>query len=279
MIRRAQPWLGTVVDIALPAAAPAAGSADAAFAAITDAFAEIALVHRLMSFHDPASDVSRINRAAPGESIPVHAHTLTVLRLAERFWSASHGIFNIACAPRLVAWGKLPALQDEAPSYVPGQSVIACTASGLVRKMAPGWIDLGGIAKGYAVDLAIASLRHAGIASACVNAGGDLRVLGGAPFTIAIRSPRDPRHFDRHVDLHDGALATSASYFSNAVIAGQNVSALVDGRNGQALTAALSVTVQAPSCVEADALTKIVLSSSDPQHPALHACGATAFII
>lgn len=266
MMRRAQPWLGTLVEITVgPEADPQAVSA---------AFARVALVHRLMSFHDAGSDVSRFNRAAVGEWIEIDPHTGDVLRLASEVAASSGGCFNIACAPRLVQWGYLPAPAAPAPAYVPTERAYALEGDH-VRKISPAWIDLGGIAKGYAVDLAIAALLQHGVASACVNAGGDLRVMGDADWPITIRAPDDPAAAGARLTLRDAALATSANYFT----ARGQVSALVDGRDGRARTDAHSVTVRAPRCALADALTKVVMASGDACHPCIVGFGASAFII
>lgn len=274
MMRRAQPWLGTLVDIA------ADGEQQAASQAISQAFAEVALVHRLMSFHDAASDVSRLNRAAPGELLQLHPHTWQVLQLAARMAELSHGLFNIACAPRLVEWLCLPRPGDaELPPYQPALAVYHCEAEPLVRKLAHGWVDVGGIAKGYAVDLAVAALRRAGVASGCVNAGGDLRGFGDHDWPVAVRDPLAPGRAAAQVLVRDEALATSAAYFSTRRHGGRPISALVDGSNGEPLLAASSVSVRAPRCAVADALTKVVLASGDAQHPALAASQASAFII
>lgn len=267
MMRRAQPWLGTLVDITLGSQADPQ--------AVTAAFAGVALVHRLMSFHDVDSDVSRFNRAAVGMPIEVDPHTWNVLRLAEQVAASSHGCFNVACAPRLVEWGYLPAPAAPAPAYVPGERTYALEADGRVRKTSASWIDLGGIAKGYAVDLAIDTLQRHGVGSACVNAGGDLRVIGDYDWPITIRAPREPANAGTRLVLRNAALATSANYFA----ARGHTSPLVDGRNGQACTDAHSVTVRAPSCALADALTKVVMASGDAHHPCLAKFGASAFII
>lgn len=269
MNRRAQPWLGTLVQM----------SANLGQDALGLAFSEVALVHRLMSFHDAGSDITRFNLAAVGDCLTVHDHTWQVLRLAERFHAASDGLFNLACAPRLVSWGSLPAPATTLPDFVPAQQVYACEDGSVVRKLHPGWIDAGGIAKGYAVDLATDALRRAGATQGSVNAGGDLRVFGGQEWPVTVRDPETPQRPHTALTLRDAALATSGSYFSARLDNGRRVSALVDGRDGEPITAGGSVSVRAPLCVAADALTKVVLSSRDPQHPALAAWQATAFII
>ena len=271
MMRRAQPWLGTLVDISVDHANGAQ--------AINAAFAAVALVQRLMSFHEPGSDVSRFNRASPGALVQVDPHTWTVLQLAQQVMAASDGSFNPACAPRLVAWGYLPAPSPVAVQFVPGQAGYALEDEQRVRKTSAAWLDLGGIAKGYAVDLAMAALVEHGVGTACVNAGGDLRVIGPDAWPVTLRAPADPGAAGLHLALRDAALATSGVYFSSKQIGAHAVSALLDGRCGQALTAAASVTVIAPRCVLADALTKVVMASGDAGHPCLAQFGASALII
>ena len=274
MMRRAQPWLGTLVDIA------ADGEQQAVSQAITQAFAEVALMHRLMSFHDAASDVSRLNRAAPGEVLEVHPHTWQVLQLAAQMAALSQGLFNIACAPRLVDWLCLPRPDDaEIPAYQPALAVYRCEQEPLVCKLAHGWVDVGGIAKGYAVDLAVEAMQRAGADNGCVNAGGDLRGFGDRAWPVAVRDPLAPGRAAAQVLLRDEALATSAAYFSARRHGDRQISALVDGRSGEPLVASISVSVRAPRCAVADALTKVVLASGDAQHPALAASQASAFII
>ena len=271
-MRRAQPWLGTLVDISVGAGADPA--------AITAAFADIALVHRLMSFHAIDSDVSRFNQGAAGELLKVDAHTWQVLALAARVTGSSDGCFDIACAPRLVEWGFLPAPAALVPAYTPGQLTYQLAAAGGVRKLTAGWIDLGGIAKGYAVDLAIATLVKHGVTEACVNAGGDLRVIGASEWPISVRAPERPTEIGVRFGLRDAAIATSGSYFSaRRLEENRQVGPMIDGRNGQAASVARSVTVRAPTCAVADALTKIVMATGDAQHPCLTEFDAAAFII
>lgn len=267
MIRRAQPWLGTLVDITI--------ASEANPQAMASAFASVALVHRLMSFHDVDSDVSRFNRASAGALLEIDQHTWEVLRLARQVREVSGGCFNVACAPRLVELGYLPAPSACAPAYVPGDPTYELMADGSVRKISTGWIDVGGIAKGYAVDLAIGVLQRHGVINACVNAGGDLRVIGDTDWPIAIRAPHDPTDTGARLALRNAALATSANYFS----ARGQASPLIDGRDGVAQLARHSVSVRAPSCALADALTKVVMASGDAYHPSLAGFDAASVII
>ncbi len=275
MKRRAQPWLGTLVDITIN------DPADDRWLdrCMADAFATIAEIHRLMSFHDPLSDISRINQAEVGESIDVAAETCDVLSTALMLNTVSHGIFNISCASRLVQWGLLPALQADLPPYVGTDTGLVIDAQRCVRKTRAIAVDLGGIAKGYAVDQATAVLQRAGVRSACINAGGDLRVIGAIPFMVSIRDPVTVTAAARELPVSDQAMATSAPYFSKRLDRNQLVCALVDGRSGQAMTDLKSVSVMAPTCMIADALTKVILASADVRHPLLSQFDAQAILI
>jgi thiamine biosynthesis lipoprotein len=274
MMRRAQPWLGTLVEVS------AAGAREGAVAsAVTAAFAAIARVHRLMSFHDDGSDVSRLNRALPGEALSVDPATWQVLWLAGQVARLSDGAFDVGCAPLLVQWKLLPPPVTAPPPSRPASEILELEGGDRVRKLAPGWIDLGGIAKGHAVDLAVAALQAAGVRCGCVNAGGDLRVFGDMPFPVAVRAPDAPGQAGARLMLRDEALATSGSYFSARVHNGQPVSALVDPRRGVPMATAPSASVRAPACAIADALTKVVLATGDAEHPVLAAFGASAFIL
>jgi thiamine biosynthesis lipoprotein len=275
MKRRAQPWLGTLVEITIADTL----DDDHLNSCFNDAYAAVAQVHRLMSFHDPESDVSRINAAAPGASIVVHPHTWEVLRTALSVAEKSAGLFDIGCAAQLVEWDYLPRHGFAVPICRSGQAALSIDAGNQIKKSAAVLIDLGGIAKGYAVDMALASLKKSGVRAACVNAGGDLRVFGDKAFPIGIRNPRFPGGIALQIALQEEALATSGSYFSSKEVNGRAVSALLDGRSGQAITGAASASVRAPTCMLADALTKVVLASDDAGHPALHQFCATAFII
>ncbi|WP_343583387.1 FAD:protein FMN transferase [Herbaspirillum sp.] len=275
MKRRAQPWLGTLVEVTIADTLSDAGMA-CAFDAV---FAQVAQMHRLMSYHANDSDVSRINRAASGELVTVSAHTAQVVRTALALRAATAGLFDICCAAKLVEWGYLPAAGDDVPAYLPGGMDLVVEENHRIRKIGKSWIDLGGIAKGYTVDVAIAALQEQGITSACVNAGGDLRVFGDIAYPVLIRDPKSPGRIGRRIGLKNAAMATSGSYFSEKRWHGETCSALVDSRSGAPIVNHVSASVQAPSCMLADALTKVVLASADPEHPALREFHATAFII
>src|SRR5471032_482473 len=160
--RRARPWLGTIVDIRVRGL-----KEKHALRAIEAAFDEIAAVHALMSFHDPESELSLLNRCAAETSTPVGSRTREVLDLALTIARESDGRFDPTVAADLVGWGFLPAPRGGRPPE-PGASWRDVQLEGdLVRFARPLWIDLGGIAKGYAVDRAIERLLCEGATDAC----------------------------------------------------------------------------------------------------------------
>ena len=264
-IRRARPLLGTYVTVDVGAA-----SGTDAHAAIDAAFAEIALLHRLMSFHAFDSDVSRLNRSAWHRPVAVDTRTADVLRWAREIAEASKGHFDVTVAPQLVAARLLPWPDDACfPDANACWRDIEVTADGDVRFQRPLWIDLGGIAKGYAVDCAVAALAERGIERGCVNAGGDLRVIGTRE-PIALRS--NMTHTVAVLEIEDASVASSS---------GRDFSARVphlDGQRRQPVGHDCFVSVVAERCVVADALTKVVLAAGAGSHALLRAYRATAYL-
>lgn len=247
---RAQVWLGTLVEVALPPTE----AGDARFAA---AFAAIAHVHRVMSAHDATSDLARIARDAHRRTVIVDADTWAVLELAQQLFAETDGAFDVAIAPLLSRHGLLPpsaAGRTRNPRARCGGMDALHLVPGLgVRADAPIALDLGGIAKGYAVDRAVNALRAAGASAGRVNAGGDLRVFGTDHWVpVRVRHPAAPARTMTLFDVRDAAVATSADYFRDAR------GVLVEPRTQSLRSYSGSVTVVAPTCALADALTKIV---------------------
>jgi thiamine biosynthesis lipoprotein len=249
-VRRAQAWLGTLVEVALPAAEASEARFDAAFAAV-------ATVHRRMHPCLRGSDLRRIARLAHRRPLRVDRHTHALLALAQRLWRDSGGLFD----PSLPARGgaRLDALR-----LLPAQRV---------RSRAPLRLDLGGIAKGYAVDRAVAALRSHGCRSGMVNAGGDLRGFGAAWQPVRVRLPQAPASAPVLFELRDAAAATSADTFRGPG------GALFDRRAQRRRAFDGSVTVVAPTCALADALTKIVALRPRPALRLLHRYRAHALRI
>ena len=225
-------------------------------AAIDAAFAAMQRVHELLSYHAADSELSKLNREAANRALRVDPHTYRVLQAALRMATMSEGAFDPCVAPHLEAWGYLPSAG--APPLSTDWRDIELT-DGRVRFARPLRIDLGGIAKGYAVDAAVTVLQSAGLDGFIVNAGGDLRVMGRHPECVQLRHPDDPSRIAHSLLLQNAALATSAAYYSRALAGGKEVSALVDPRTGEPHLSPRSVSVRAGDCMTADALTKVIM--------------------
>jgi len=142
-IRRARPWLGTAVEIRVRGL-----EEQAALEAIEHAFHEIATIHRLMSFHEGGSDLSRLNAEAFAAPVCVDVRTHEVLALALALASESGGRFDPTVAAELVAWGLLPVPDGHhAPEPDASWRDVVLLDDGRVRFTRPLWLDLGGIAK------------------------------------------------------------------------------------------------------------------------------------
>jgi FAD:protein FMN transferase len=249
MQARAQPWLGTLVEVALP-------DGEASEAAFAAAFDEIAMVQRLMSAHDPHSDVRRITRLAHRCAVHVDSRTYEVLTLANELATLSGGRFAVNIAPALARRGLLPISAAPHANCGPLPHRLVLEGDHRVRATGPVAIDLGGIAKGYAVDRAVAALRARGVTRGIVNAGGDLRTWTDDPndwTPIRVRRPDAPTLTVVLCTVHNASAATSASYF---LPRGQP--AIVDPRTGRFAQMPGSITVVAGTCALADALTKLV---------------------
>jgi FAD:protein FMN transferase len=277
-VRRARPLLGTFVEISVAGSPPAEMETS-----VEAAFAAVATVHRLMSFHDEASDIGRLNRGAFDHPVAVHPWTFEVLDIALDFHRRSAGVFDIRVAPALQALGLLPRRDGETslpPAVANGGDAIALLCDGSVRFRDRGVrIDLGGIAKGYAVDHAVEVLRRCGMGEGVVNAGGDLAVFGPHPHAIQIRDPHQPRRPMCEVGLRDAALASSAGRFDPLSSGEPAGSAVIDPRTGAPVHGVLGATVRAPACVVADALTKVVMAAGEGAGALLDSWGASALFV
>ena len=258
--------MGTLVHVSASGPEPDAQNAvDAALAAVER-------VERLMSFHDPASDLSRLNRDASHAPQTVHRWTWAVLRRALRIAEASAGLFDITVAPLLVREGLLPGSADASLQCGVWRHIVLMPECRVFFER-PMLLDLGGIAKGFAVDVAIHELRRGGCTEGVVNAGGDLRRFGPVPQPVHLRR-RDG--LVRVAELRCGAVATSAPHAVHAGRLAQPLGSLFDPREGRAWNGSGPVMVAASSCVIADALTKVAALAGPACEPLLARFGAQA---
>lgn len=254
MLRRCRPFLGTFVEVT----ADDGGAIEAAFAAIE-------IVHRLMSAHDSQSDISRINRLAHIKPVEVHDWTARVLERS-LFWSKqSEGAFDVIRAGRsAISQGMLPLHADQ-PAPEAAHWTWLELQGAVARLLKPGCVDLGGIAKGFAVDRALDALRESGADRGFVNAGGDMAGFGQV-WPAVIVGPRR-REAVAEVSLENEALATSA-------LVGDSFRHLPSADERW-----ISASVRAPAAMDADALTKVLLSKSAKVERCLELAGANGLRI
>lgn len=238
-----RPLLGTYVEVG-------ARGHDAALA-IDAAFACIEAAQQRWSFQDKESELSRLNRSV-GECVPLHAHTLRLLRLCATLMRRSGSCFDCTVGGLLVREGVLPdhGGRDALPR---GRADDIEIGPGWARLPRPIRLTLDGIAKGYAVDLGVGALRRSRVDAGWINAGGDLRVFGD------LTLPVHRRELDGRLTplgaLRNAAIASSRSASPDTSFPARLVSA-------PGTTASSGVwTVLASSAWRADALTKVAATS------------------
>lgn len=244
---------------------------------INRAYAIIQDVQNIMSFHHAESELSRLNSNAYQKIVTVHPWLYQVLCRAQKIYQYTHGLFDCTVASKLMQLEYLP-VRHRHISQVIDQSAMQLLPNNQVRFLQPIAIDLGGIAKGFAVDLAIHWLNQRGIKNAVVNAGGDLRVLGQMNEQICIRNPNRPSEVKSIGLLSNGAIATSASYFTEKTWQGKKISHLIHPLTGESIVKNISFSVIASQAWLADALTKVVATSLNTNHPCLAKFGAHAVL-
>ena len=277
-VRRARPLLGTLVEISIgePLHAIVEHAIDAAFETV-------ARVHRLMSFHEGESDVRRLNRLAQLRPIAVDPWTFKVLETALELHKRSDKSFDITVARVLQRMRLLPGPTNPVASValaVDTADAIELLPGYHVRYRDPGiQIDLGGIAKGFAVDRAVEVLQEHGIWRGLVNAGGDLAGFGPDPHLIYVRDPQDPRQLICGIEITNEALASSGRRFDPVHSAATSVTAIIDPSTNAPVRTVVGATVRAPSCMLADALTKVVMIQGESAGPLLARYQANALTV
>jgi FAD:protein FMN transferase len=253
-VERTKALLGTFVSVRVQGLER--GVADAL---LDRCFAEMHEIHALMSFQEHGSDVSRLNRDAHRHPVRVDPRTVEVLRLASAISRQSGGAFDVTVAPQVVQANASPAPIDApAPDPDARWTDLVLLPDRLVRHLRPLWIDLSGIAKGYAVDRVIEILSAAAPSHASVNAGGDLRVIGAQPEWVRLGVDLEVDRTVPMVALHNESLASSGRRPAWNDGGACSV-AHIDGARRR-LAPGRFVSVLASTCVVADALTKVVMA-------------------
>lgn len=262
-VRRTQLIMGTLVEITV-----SHSNTEIIETVTTQAFDEMKRIEQLMSTYLPDSEISRINRAAGKKAIPVSPEVEEVIREGI-FWSEqSGGAFDITVEPLVQLWDF-----DGEKEIIPGKNTLRKTASLVnyknivikdhtVRLKKRGMaINVGGLAKGYAVDRAISLLRGK-VSNGLVNAGGDLFAFGHKnkqdPWTIGLQHPRKPQDLLAAFAVKNQAIATSGDYQRYFIKDGIRYHHIFDPQTGRPVRLMISATLITTEVMDADAMATAV---------------------
>jgi FAD:protein FMN transferase len=237
-------------------------------AAMDDAHAEIKRLEAMMTTWNEASEVSKINAAAGGAPVTISDELLDVLEASKKIYDESSGVFDITFYAFKGVWRFDHDQVAEVPSdeliksrlaLVDGKKLELDRKAKTARLQTKGMmINLGGIAKGYAVDRATAVLAKHGFTDVVVQAGGDLLVKGRKgqdPWRVGIRDPRGPEgDFFAIAPIQNASFSTAGDYERGFIKDGVRYHHIIDPRTGKPATACRSVTVLAPDALTADEL-------------------------
>lgn len=284
-----QPHMGVLFKLILYGDDP-----QAANLAASEAFQRIAELDSILSDYDPESELNQLSRASPTQHpIRVSNDLWNVLSASQEFSTRSQGAFDVTVGPYVRLWRRarrqkrLPTairLARAAESVGYDALQLDTGSKSVLLKKPRMRLDLGGIAKGYAIDEALIALRQHGFASALVDGGGDV-ACGDAPpgragWQIGVITVREDGSPEEYVSLHNCAVASSGDLFQYVEISGVRYSHIVDPRTGAGLTTRSNVTVFAPTCTVADALaTAVSVLGADESQSLISETGESAAII
>ena len=229
---------------------------------------EVDRIDRLMSHYKPESPLSRINREAGQHPVSVDPELFTFIKRSLQYSEESDGAFDITVGPLMKAWGffrgegQLPSEVQLAAvrQRVGARHVILNESDRTIRFDVEGvQLDLGGIAKGYAVDRAVEILRSQHVEAALVSAGGSTIYGLGAPlgkdgWRVEIQDPTDARKVARDVTLRNRSLSVAGSSEKSFEANGIRYSHIMDPRTGRPVQGMLSVAVLTDTGTDGDAL-------------------------
>lgn len=235
-------------------------------AAVKAAFGEFKRLHDISNNFDQASEVSQVNEAAGRQPVKVSADLLAMIKRANELSSRLDGTFDVTIGPLSDLWGigrkgDFVPSQEEIAKVLPlidYRLVVLDEPAGTVFLPKAGMkIDLGGIAKGYAVDRAIDILKAKGVQSALINAGGDVRVIGsrpdGNPWRIGVQHPRNPDAMLAKLALTDwDTMETSGDYQRYFIKDNVRYSHILDPRTGRQPRQISSVTMVLSNSADGD---------------------------
>ena len=236
-------------------------------------FSRIQEISDIASIYDPESQMSRLNQEGIIED--ASPELLELIGLSKKYYEITGGSFDITISPVLKLWQEglwqeSQEVQDEKVSQaleLVGSDMITIEGSSIYFTSEGMSADLGGIAKGYAVDKALEILQGYGIASALVNAGGDVGTIGekadGEKWIVELDDPDDLNGENRETlslpsfEFEDMAVATSGNYY-RYYDPEKQVHHITDPKTGYSANKCISSTIIAASCTEADVLATAV---------------------
>lgn len=258
-------------------------------AALSAAVRQAQSVEILMSSDDMNSDIARLNAAPAHQNIPMSADTLTLLNVARRYYDECKHSFDITLAPIIDLWN-----QAQHDQTLPTDAQLLSVRNGtdwhsfifdngsVRKKNAQSRINLNAVAKGYAIDRVVQTLKTAGIDSGSVQIDSNIRVFGSHPpfghKQLPILNPFDITQEITQYAFQNAAVGTSGNRARFITINGQNYSHLIDPRTLKPTLVSASVTVVAPSAIAADAWAT-ALAVLGPQGFALLPSDVAAFMI
>ena len=254
--------LGTVVEITV-----GKESSEKAQRAIKAAFPRIKRIENLMSIYKEGSEVSSLNREAGKSALKVSPEVFEVIKKSLYYSEISEGAFDITVGVLEEAWGfedkeyRLPPAEELRRDLrlVNYKDILLDEERETIRFRKKGMkIDLGGVAKGYAVEEAIKELRKEGVRKALVNAGGDIQGMGEREWKIGLKHPLKKGEILTTLKLRNQAVATSGDYEKFFFKEGRRYHHLIDPRTGKPAQGSMSVTILAPGATIADILATAV---------------------
>ena len=258
---KTMPLMDTIVSITV-----VADSKAAAEQTIEKAFAKISRFGDLINFYSDKSELAEINRNAGLQRVKVSPETLDLIEKAVFAAEKSGGAFDPTIGPIVKLWdflNKKEPTEIEIAQALPlvnyKDILIDRTAATVFLKRKGMMIDLGGIAKGYAADLAVELLKREGIRSGLVSIAGDIRTFGMKPdkksWIIGIKNPRQTGEKDEiiaKIRLSDKAISTAGDYERFFLGTGKRYHHLLDPKSGYPAELSRSVSVIAERGVMTD---------------------------
>lgn len=239
---------------------------------IDAAFERMREINRQMNDHDPNSPISRLTQTAFLQPAAISPELFEIIETSIQYSKLSDGAFDITIGPETQLWRKMaqtgqkPLEQElaQARAKVGYEKLILDAANRTLQFAVEGMkLDVGAIAKGYAVDLAVKVMQQKGADGGMVDIGGNIRCFGQGPgekgiWLIGLQDPRNDQQILMELRLNDMAVATSGDYRRTVVIGGEPHSHILNPKSAESVKEVASVTIIAPTATDADALSTTV---------------------